>query len=248
MSRVVPDGRKLSSVVNPKHPAVQITWAEALGLADAVGGRLPSEAEREIAARGPLVNLSKQMERERIAFDQFEKFVRGPVLKHRFGEGQYGRYENFVRMDSAGKMLGTEFFTDPHHPQVQTWLRQGELGAWRVFPTSTGYFVEPELWKTENPAQSPLLTRLNENPHPFGLTGLQGQIWEWGNDLHAPYPDLPPGRTLNNPTGADKGDRRIISGGTASLHLPANLRAAVRGSADPRSGLRTVGVRPVFPM
>ncbi len=76
--RVVPElsKRELKTGFNgPKQAATMIDWYESVGLANALGGRLPTEWEQEVAVRGPALRMETDSNLE-----NFENFYVGEVI------------------------------------------------------------------------------------------------------------------------------------------------------------------------
>ncbi len=193
-------------------------------LADASPGYLLTEAEWEGAARGPLEHIT-------VAPSEFQAFVRGPQINGRYFEGTIPRRENFVQIiDPTTMEFGTEVFTDPNHPMVQDWLKNGVLGAWRVFAGD----LEQGIWSSVFEERSATRSVLEEPENTFGLRGMNGNTWEWVNDWFGNY-EAPanPGEAIRNPRGPNTGEYRVLRGSSWEDNLPRNVRAAYRSDYSP---------------
>ncbi len=232
-----------------EQPAVNINWAESVSIADAMGGHLPTEAQWELAARGPIVNVTEQMRAEGIPSNRLAEFVAGPEINGRYESGRFGRYDNLMILNPTTMEMGTEIFTNPNDPRLQGLLREGQtIGAWRVFPTESGAFEEPTIWSSVTSQRFATRPVMEGRPGPFGTRDMNGNVWEWGNDNYGPYTPANAGEVLQNPTGPATGNTRVLRGGSWSDFSPRSLRAAGRFDGHPVGSVLNVGVRAAFPV
>jgi formylglycine-generating enzyme required for sulfatase activity len=73
----------------------------------------------------------------------------------------------------------------------------------------------------------------------FGPYDVVGNVWEWVADWEAPYQ----AGDQKNPTGPDKGQKRVIRGGAWNGSFPEWLHPAFRYAQDPKSQSHGVGFR-----
>ncbi len=232
-----------------EQPAVNLNWAESVSIADAMGGHLPTEAQWELAARGPMVNVTEQMRAEGVSVNRFAEFVAGPEINGRFESGRFGRYDNFVTLNPTTMEMGTEIFTNPNDPRLQGLLREGQaIGARRVFSTESGAFEEPAIWSSVTRERSATRSVIEGRPGPFGTRDMNGNVWEWGNDNYGPYTPANAGEVLVDPTGPATGPTRVLRGASWDGIVPRILRAAFRSFNHPGFSDFYVGGRAVFPV
>jgi formylglycine-generating enzyme required for sulfatase activity len=67
-----------------------------------------------------------------------------------------------------------------------------------------------------------------KKPNAWGLYDMHGNVWEWVQDRYGDYPTGP----IPDPKGPDKGEYRVLRGGSWS-HFARILRSAYRGSNFP---------------
>ncbi|WP_460771007.1 formylglycine-generating enzyme family protein [Nocardiopsis nanhaiensis] len=180
-----PYGRWSDAEALSEHPVVQVSWWDATAYARWAGGRLPSEAEWECAARGGL-------------------------------EAQ--------RYPWGGELL--------------------DGGQWCC-----------NIWQGDFPVENTgddghLLTAPVRSYHPngYGLWQPVGNVWEWCADWFAAdyYATLAgrPSRAVD-PVGPERGDRRVLRGGSYLCHpfYCHRYRVAARSSNTPESTSANVGFR-----
>jgi len=73
---------------------------------------------------------------------------------------------------------------------------------------------------------------------PYGLADMSGNVWEWTRSPYQPYPY----DATDDATGLDADALWVIRGGSYS-DGPQNVRAAVRGGADPGARRPFIGFR-----
>ena len=72
----------------------------------------------------------------------------------------------------------------------------------------------------------------------WGLYDMHGNVWEWVSDWHDEYP----AEAATDPKGPEKGDSRVLRGGSWSYN-PRSCRSAVRDWVAPDGGNYDVGFR-----
>jgi|GEM_PF-4641827 len=221
-------------------PVVRLTWEEAVAAADGIGrtlegkpGHLGTEAQWEVAARGPLVKL------EGIPAGEFADFVQGPQINGQYVQGRFGQYDIFSLLADPDKLvLGQEIFTNPNAPVLQNALRNGQpIGALRAFPTRSGSF-SPEIWSSVWDTKRATRQVPQGIENGWGLLDMSGNVWEWTNDWYA---DSYRRSVLHNPAGPATGKRRVVRGTSFDIDSPRNFRGAERfydASSDVIFGLR----------
>lgn len=188
------------------HPVTMVSYKNALEYLEARGSslRLPTEAERENAARGPAVNMQQVMEEETGRFTLAD-----------FADFAEGRFENFV-FGILGQIL-----RNPAENQLFRKLieRGMPFYGWRVYGTPSGRLNHDEAWYDQSGT-----TTVEWGPaNAYGLKGMTGGVWEWVQDWYAEKVKT---SDLWNPTGPDIGACRVLRGGSWFNDLPLGLRAA----------------------
>lgn len=123
-------------------------------------------------------------------------------------------------------------------PTEAQWEKAARGGDGRVFPWGN----EPRADRANY--QGPGLTRVGAFPCPecpFGLADMSGNAWEWTRSPYQPYPY----DATDDAAGLDVEALWIMRGGSFS-DGPQNIRAAVRGGADPGARRPFIGFRLVI--
>ena len=72
----------------------------------------------------------------------------------------------------------------------------------------------------------------------WGLNDMHGNVWEWSQDWFGAYPS----GAVTDPTGTERGSKRVIRGGTW-LHVADLCRSADRDYGDPDLRSDAIGLR-----
>ena len=102
-------------------------------------------------------------------------------------------------------------------------------------PTSTAAF---------RTAHHPVLTAASPTPvgrfgaNAFGLFDMSGNVWEWTQDEHCPYPS----GAVTDPVGECGSDRRVIRGGSWAFD-GGSARCGVRFTHRPQDKGYSLGLR-----
>jgi formylglycine-generating enzyme required for sulfatase activity len=75
-------------------------------------------------------------------------------------------------------------------------------------------------------------------PNAWGLSDMSGNVWEWVQDEHCPYPDL----AVTDPVGACKSPLRVIRGGSWAFD-GNSARCALRYTHRPQDRGYSLGFR-----
>jgi formylglycine-generating enzyme required for sulfatase activity len=219
-------GRPGREGADESHPVTIVSHNDALEYIVKRGNglRLPTEAEWENAARGPAVNIVELMEAE---LGQYRAADVADFVE--------GRFENLVF-----GVLG-HIFNDPKTEIFQKLINDGRpFFGWRVFGTPSGRLTHDEAWFDQS-GTAPV----DWGPrNAYGLFNMTGNVWEWVRDWYSENAYMLDGV---NPVGPDKGEYRVLRGGSWHNAYPRFLRAAARGSVRPAYDIDNYGFRVAAP-
>jgi formylglycine-generating enzyme required for sulfatase activity len=120
--------------------------------------------------------------------------------------------------------------------------RAGGQGAWCFGDDETR--LKEYAWYQDNAGEAPRPVGLKK-PNQWGLYDMHGNVPEWCEDIHAPYPTGP----VADPRGPSVRNKRLLAGakriirGGSWLTEARFTRSAGRNWCDPRSRIHNVGFR-----
>jgi formylglycine-generating enzyme required for sulfatase activity len=180
-------GRWCNRSDRPDHPINCIDWELAAAYCAWRGGRLPTEAEWEYAARGS---------DDRV----YPWGNEAPDVK---------------RLNLCGRECAALAARDLHD-------------EWKpIYDADDG-------WATTAPVGS-----YPDGASPFGVLDMAGNVWEWTDDWHGPYPATP----QVDPRGPATATSRVSRGAGWASRGPTRARAADRNWLDPKSRDCDLGFR-----
>lgn len=231
-----------------EHPAVGATWEGARQYCAYVGGRLPTEAEWELAARGP------EARRFPWGNDPRCPHVVASSTRPPSADSQVDALcEPVVRR--LGEAVDDETFRALVDP-IGASLEPPELGA---LCTSVADLSGEALVEAVTRARDRLVDQAPSSPalvdcavdevpsvadirerSPEGFVGLAGGVWEWVADDFAPYPGFESDQDL---PWASVAGKKVQKGGSFLSDGYADFRSAGRVGMDPKVKLPDVGFR-----
>ena len=132
--------------------------------------------------------------------------------------------------------------TLPTEAQFEYASRGGQSGL--EYPWGNT-FDDSKLWcsaKTSRSRTAPVVRSSNIfSNHPYGLTDMAGNVWQWCSDSYEPYT----GTEATNPVGSSTSsdNTRCVRGGSWYIGNPDYFRCADRGRNDPGFRLINFGFR-----
>ena len=141
-----------------------------------------------------------------------------------------------------GAVEETAVYRLPTEAEWEYACRAGGQGAWCFGDDETR--LGEYAWFKDNAGEAPHPVGLKKS-NQWGLFDMHGNVPEWCEDIHAPYPAGP----VNDPRGPVMGNKRLSAGarriirGGSWLTEARFTRSAARNWCDPRSRIHNVGLR-----
>lgn len=233
------------------HPVTMVFHHDAIKYSGKRGGGLdlPTEAQWENAARGPAENVRGGVSEETdspITMEVVEKYVEDRLENFVFAFANGASIEGEVAKQIYGELDGGLHVTNPLKLEDELFkkllLKGLPLFGWRVYGTPSGRLNHDEVWFDQNQKGTAPVDWGPKNA--YGLYNMTGNVWEWVRDWYAEDAYMLGGV---DPVGPDKGEFRILRGGTWYYYDGIDLRAGYRDPIKPRFYGVDIGFRCVSP-